>query len=655
MFPLSIEGKRPLNDWKVYQTQRPDLETIEDWFTNGAPTKQGTRAPIFNLALVTGSLSGLLVVDCDNQEALAYAAKNQLTSPITAITYRGKHFYFKHPGHGRRFANKAGGVAHDWPALQGLDFRGDGGYVVVPPSVSFHDDGSLKHVYEFSFAAGSHWDDVPMWRGVATQLDKPASEMTFADLDMSSVRIGNSEPIDVGDQIRDKTILLGRKLTTGDGTDSLMIRFCGQLVRRGLVNSVLLERVRAMYDECFEDDCEADETTRWLGAKIKSALQMDQANYPEDYNDRGERVKPQAPADDEGAVDEDDGLQFFTSSQVAGLMAKLKAEKFWAEPILPSGNIVQVTGYNGHGKSFFLTSMLTSLATGQEGFGPMHNNAVPRICYFDFDNPARTLFDRVLRQQEFFGPSDDNLMYWSPSAMVAARKVDMNLLYQKGDDNFFKMLRRERPDIVVLDSIRNAFRGMDENGTQHWAIVNWMAKRVRDEFQATVILVHHRNKPGQDGLGREAGSTAQLTDIDTQVMITQVYKDTAKAKDLAGIPNDNLTVFIPDLSSGAPIERSMTPFEYIEERQSLIVQNEGRLTRIRMVTQIKYGKLRNETELHQTHYIAYLEYLDNGESAIYSTPSRKQVARTYHAGGITLPAISEAMMMPMMVVEEWLK
>ena len=38
IFPLSIDGKRPLAEWKEYQTQRVTHDTLEEWFTEGAPT-----------------------------------------------------------------------------------------------------------------------------------------------------------------------------------------------------------------------------------------------------------------------------------------------------------------------------------------------------------------------------------------------------------------------------------------------------------------------------------------------------------------------------------------------------------------------------------------------------------------------------------------
>ena len=149
IIPLSISGKVPLNDWKKYQTEPTTQEEVEEWFLEGAPTTSGRRVEVFNLALVTGSISGLIVLDCDNEDAVAYAKKHNLVSPIAVKTTRGMHYYWKHPLHGKKFANKVGGVARDWVDIPGLDLRGDGGYVVMPPSIKLK-DRKIKHQYSWA-------------------------------------------------------------------------------------------------------------------------------------------------------------------------------------------------------------------------------------------------------------------------------------------------------------------------------------------------------------------------------------------------------------------------------------------------------------------------------------------------------------------------
>jgi len=86
-----------------------------------------------NVAVVTGAVSGLIVLDIDPQhgggEGLARIerAHERLPGTIEAVTGGGgRHLYFGHPG----------GVVHNRVALDaGIDVRGDGGCVVAPPSI----------------------------------------------------------------------------------------------------------------------------------------------------------------------------------------------------------------------------------------------------------------------------------------------------------------------------------------------------------------------------------------------------------------------------------------------------------------------------------------------------------------------------------------
>ena len=90
--------------------------------------------PEANIALVTGEASGLVVLDVDPRHG-GELALNELQdrfgewpATVTARTGGGGwHYFFRHPG--VRVPNSSGLLG------PGLDVRGDGGYVVAPPSL----------------------------------------------------------------------------------------------------------------------------------------------------------------------------------------------------------------------------------------------------------------------------------------------------------------------------------------------------------------------------------------------------------------------------------------------------------------------------------------------------------------------------------------
>lgn len=130
VIPVSRGDKKPLIKWQRYQHERANEEQIKQWWA---------KWPDANVGIVTGEISGIFVLDCDSDEG-ERVIQEMGSLPRTAVakTGKGHHYYFQHPGVPiRNFARK----------LPGLDLRGDGGYVVAPPSI--HTTGVL---YEWEAA-----------------------------------------------------------------------------------------------------------------------------------------------------------------------------------------------------------------------------------------------------------------------------------------------------------------------------------------------------------------------------------------------------------------------------------------------------------------------------------------------------------------------
>jgi hypothetical protein len=78
------------------------------------------------LAIRTGTASGLLVVDIDPRNG--GQLDRDLMTPTAAVATGGGgwHLYYRHPG---------GATPPALPGRDGVDLKGDGGYVTAPPSV----------------------------------------------------------------------------------------------------------------------------------------------------------------------------------------------------------------------------------------------------------------------------------------------------------------------------------------------------------------------------------------------------------------------------------------------------------------------------------------------------------------------------------------
>lgn len=111
--PCPQKRKVPYVKWSEYQTRKPSEEEIREWWR---------KWPDANIAMVTGEQSGVVVVDIDEREGASIDGHTPTFCMVE--TPGGCHLYYEHPG--RRVQNSAD---------KGTDVRGDGGIVMLPPSV----------------------------------------------------------------------------------------------------------------------------------------------------------------------------------------------------------------------------------------------------------------------------------------------------------------------------------------------------------------------------------------------------------------------------------------------------------------------------------------------------------------------------------------
>lgn len=119
---IPISGnKTPLIRWEEFQRRKASEEEIKEWW------KQWPSAMI---GLVTGKVSGLFVVDIDSEEgeqAVSSYLPENCETPTARTPRGGKHLYFQH--NDSLPSSRAG-------LFPGVDIRGNGGYIIAPPSVN---------------------------------------------------------------------------------------------------------------------------------------------------------------------------------------------------------------------------------------------------------------------------------------------------------------------------------------------------------------------------------------------------------------------------------------------------------------------------------------------------------------------------------------
>jgi P4 family phage/plasmid primase-like protien len=124
VIPVEPSGKKPLAEWKTFMNERADADTVARWAANDS-----------NVGIITGKVSGVVVLDFDDARAETEAKRRGLPETVTAKTSRGRHYFFNYPD---RAIRKPKGFP------SGMDVQSDHKFVVAPGSL--HPSGT---VYEW--------------------------------------------------------------------------------------------------------------------------------------------------------------------------------------------------------------------------------------------------------------------------------------------------------------------------------------------------------------------------------------------------------------------------------------------------------------------------------------------------------------------------
>jgi hypothetical protein len=611
--PIHPNEKRPVVKWgELYDEGKfPTEEQVIQWWET---------FPNSYVGIVTGELSGVLVVDCDNEEAEAYAREVGLTqTPWVVQTKRGKHFYFKYPkdaGHIKTLTwSNADGV--EWPrdVVKGLDRKAHKGIALVPPTPNY------------TQLSGDDWDDVPVYPVKNYGFDKPSNVVSFDDFKFGNLSLAHIKiKKGVVETTRELVEKMGRKLMAGvgDNRHQMLVSLAGELAAQGHTREICEASMIEYVAEFFYEPHKVDRK------EFQSVI--DHAYAKEDKKPKIEEPKP-----------EPSNFKPITTFDADRLAEEASKIKYFVDPIIPdTGTIIQVHGYSGHGKSMFIRHLLYAASAGAPSFGPFDIHKKPRVLYLDFENSKQNISKFLTRSRRSFGDAEGRFMIWTP---FIDDKM-MNLKEDAGINNLQSWINFNKPEIVVIDTIRTAWSGLQENSAEEWGNINKLALTLRNAGM-TVILVHHSNKPADGGRsGREAGSSNQLTVLETQIKVTQVYADKETADVKAGIYDGDIPRTPYTMLGTAPVR---TPSE-----------------RLQVCMELRYGKVREWSDAHEpVMYIAFLEDENTENVRVVSESTAKQraikAAQPWtNSEGVVMPPLSDREISnkvgkPVSVVADWTK
>lgn len=177
VFPCRPRAKKPATT-HGFKDATTDANAIQAWWRD---------MPDAGIGMPTGAVSGLFVIDVDPRhggpESLDQLTEQYGDLPATAESHTGdggRHLFFRHPGEHVRCSQSEIGP--------GIDIKGDGGYVVLPPTI--HPNGTAYTWELSSDIADVPPADCPAWLKALVCAQPPTVESTTTEADGNPIPSG---------------------------------------------------------------------------------------------------------------------------------------------------------------------------------------------------------------------------------------------------------------------------------------------------------------------------------------------------------------------------------------------------------------------------------------------------------------------------------
>ena len=439
-----------------------------------------------SVAVPMGTITGLVCIDVDAYKggrALQWLTSNDhlLRQTRTHTTQNGGfHYLFQMPD--CRLPQQLD---------EGVDVKGEGGYVLWPPSAGYV-------------------DSTPDDRHTNTGEPCPPAEFPMALLD--DVEVGGS----------------GMSGFTGSGDDT------ATLVQRLVSAQDFHDSLRTLSARAITHGQEPDDVVRQLTAVMNDSVARS-SNHPrhEDWLARIEGIErmvdgavkkfgdPLLNIDVSGlAALSFSGVDFSASEPVrkprAGIArdysemhvieldeihdVHLKPIVWWLRGVLPQSSVVSFTGNSAVGKTRFMAAMVVCLAAGATELLGFETCEPMNVLWFANEDRADDIKRRVRAAVREHGLSSRaNRIYLRGKDGGALRLVEVDeygqtVENQENIDWIMELIRRHDIKVVVFDPYVTLSLGLDENNAAGSNHLNDVLQRIAVSTECTLIHIHHAPK-----------------------------------------------------------------------------------------------------------------------------------------------------------------
>jgi len=413
------------------------------------------------VGIVTGAISRLVVIDCDSEKAAKRFTENyrEAKDTLKVKTGRGTHFYFVWET----------GIRNDAGSLlgSGIDIRGEGGYVVAPPSV--HADGKTYR------RIGKKKKVLPLPEALQDALLRPKKERA------KSSEQTYREPFDTAQALkgvpegeRDSTIFkLTCKLRRAD-------------VPQDFAERLVLDAARKC-DPPFDEDLALEKVER----AYETYLPIEEDNEMDSF-----RSNPKGELGNETN---------FNPVSAGDLLSKELPEIPWLwEPYIPTGSLFLLVAYMKVGKSTFAYALITSIAQGKPFMGGKTKKG--GVLILAVEEHGRD----VTRRLKSFGMQPEHPIHVHTGCLSNNKKT-LKAIREYVIANKIKL--------VLVDSLSRFWNVWDENDNARVTREVSPLLDLARETGAAIGLIHHERKSGGEGGRNIRGGSALFGLVDQALML----------------------------------------------------------------------------------------------------------------------------------------
>jgi len=439
------QDKKPLIQWKEFQNRKPTEKEVTEWFSN---------FNITGIGIVTGKISGLIVLDAE--KGADFTGLKIPTTPTVNTGGGGVHYYFKLP---ENFT-----VKNSVRFRPLMDIRGEGGFVVAPPSL--HPSGKY---YEWAIDfASAKLTNMPKWLTEALQQKK--SEAT--NKDWAEILKG----VSMGERNETATSVAGKLLAHFPKTE-------WESVAWPILKSLNLQNTPPLPES-------------ELRTTFKSIADREISRRNEN-------------------VDEDYKEGQFNPLPVSELMKKEFKDTEWiVDGLIPSESIIAISGAPASYKTWLILDMAIKIATGNILFDKFVVNQTG-VLLIDEESGERLLQNRFKKFQNNF-----NFPIHTISLMGFK-------LTEKSVEDIIKFCKSNNIKLIIFDSLVR-IHSADENDAMKMSKVFTLLKKFVKEGLTVIFTHHNRktgilrsSNPSQD----MRGSSDILASVDCHLAINRNAKE----------------------------------------------------------------------------------------------------------------------------------